>query len=160
MKFPSSFHAIARALGHRDFAIYTAGNAVSLVGTWMQRLATGWLTWELTGSGAWLGVVAFADLFPTILVGRVAGAAADRWDRLKVTRATQTLALCQSAILFALTATGAMTVELLVVLTAAGGLRTFGGPFGSAKTIALEGPIALLAVDGSALARIRPRLQA
>jgi len=122
MNLPSSLHAIGRALRHRNFAIYTAGNSISLVGTWIQRLAIGWLTWELTGSGAWLGVVAFADLFPTILFGPIAGAAADRWDRLTVTRITQSLALCQSAVLFLLTATGMMTIELLVLLTAAGGV--------------------------------------
>lgn len=116
------FGGLARVLRHRDFAIYTAGNGISLVGTWMQRLATGWLTWELTGSGAWLGVIAFADLFPTIVIGPVAGAAADRWNRLKVTRVTQSLALLQAISLFVLTASGQMTIWLLCALTALGGV--------------------------------------
>jgi predicted MFS family arabinose efflux permease len=118
----SGFGAVWRALRHRDFAIYTAGNSVSLIGTWMQRLATGWLTWELTGSGAWLGVIAFADLFPTIVIGPIAGAAADRWDRLTMTRTTQSLNLLQSAVLFGLTATGHINIWLLCLLTALGGI--------------------------------------
>ena len=118
----SRLNALGRALKNRDFAIYTAGNTISLIGTWIQRLATGWLTWELTKSGAWLGIVAFADLFPTIVVGPIAGAAADRWNRLNVTRTTQSLLLCQSAILFVLTATGHITISALVVLTAVGGV--------------------------------------
>jgi MFS family permease len=122
MKVLSSFHAIARALRHRDFAIYTAGNAISLIGSWMQRLAIGWLAWELTGSGAWLGTIAFADLFPTIIVGPIAGAVADRWNRLHVTKTTQSLALCQSAILYLLTATGQMNIWILCALTALGGI--------------------------------------
>jgi MFS family permease len=122
MNLLSSFHAIGRAFRHPDFAIYAAGNVVSLIGTWMQRLAIGWLTWELTGSGAWLGTIAFADLFPTIIVGPIAGAIADRWNRLSVTRITQSLALCQSAILFVLTATGQINIWVLCVLTALGGL--------------------------------------
>jgi MFS family permease len=118
----SGFGAVWRALRHRDFAIYTAGNSVSLIGTWMQRLATGWLTWELTGSGAWLGVIAFADLFPTIVIGPIAGAAADRWDRLTMTRMTQSLNLLQSAVLFGLTASGHINIWLLCLLTALGGI--------------------------------------
>jgi predicted MFS family arabinose efflux permease len=118
----SGFRAITGALRHRDFAIYTAGSVVSLIGTWMQRVATGWLTWELTGSGAWLGVIAFADLFPAIVVGPLAGAAADRWDRLRVTKTTQSLALCQALALFALMVTGRMTIWLLCALSALGGI--------------------------------------
>ena len=48
-------------LRNANYGIYTAGNAVSLIGTWMQRISIGWLTWELTHSGFWLGLVAFAE---------------------------------------------------------------------------------------------------
>jgi hypothetical protein len=57
-------HPIIRTLAHRDYGLYTAGNSISLIGLWVQRVAIGWLTWELTGSATWLGLVAFADLFP------------------------------------------------------------------------------------------------
>jgi predicted MFS family arabinose efflux permease len=88
----------------------------------MQRIAVGWLTWQLTGSGAWLGAMAFADLFPTVIIGPVAGAAADRWDRLSVTKISQALAMAQSIVLFLLTVSGYITIELLLVLTAALGV--------------------------------------
>ena len=60
---------IASTLRHRNFAIYTAGGSVSLIGTWMQRIAVGWLAWELSHSGAVLGLLAFADLFRAIVIG-------------------------------------------------------------------------------------------
>lgn len=105
-------------LRNANYGIYAAGNAVSLIGTWMQRISIGWLTWELTHSGLWLGLVAFADFFPVMLIGPIAGAAADRWDRLRVVKTSQTISLVQATILFALTATGHMNIGLLVALTA------------------------------------------
>lgn len=105
-----------RALANPNFGIYTAGNAISLIGTWMHRVVTGWLTWELTHSAAWLGLIAFADLFPIAVIGLFAGAAADRWDRLRVTRITQALFALQAAALFVLTATHLITAPLLLLL--------------------------------------------
>ncbi len=113
----AGFERILRALRHPNYGIYTAGNAVSLIGTWMQRVAIGWLTWELTESGAWLGIIAFADLFPSLIVGPIAGAAADRWDRLRVTRVSQAISMLHSLVLFALVAGGLITIELLFALT-------------------------------------------
>jgi MFS family permease len=108
---------IVRALKNPNFGIYTAGSAVSLVGTWMQRVVTGWLAWELTGSGFWLGLVVFADLFPTVIVGPFAGAYADRSDRLRVTKISQALAMLQAVGLFLLTAAGLINISLLLGLT-------------------------------------------
>ncbi len=114
--------AIPRTLAHRNFGIYIAGSSVSLIGTWMQRIAVGWLAWELSHSGAILGLVAFADLFPTIVIGPFGGALADRFDRLRLMRIAQSLIMLQSLTLFALTATGLITVELLIGLVLLGGL--------------------------------------
>ena len=105
-----------------SFGLYSAGSAVSLIGMWMQRIAVGWLAWELTGSGFWLGVVAFADFFPVVLIGPIAGTAADRWDRLSIVKTCQTISLLQAVILCWLTAIGHMTIELLVTLTAVQGV--------------------------------------
>jgi MFS family permease len=120
-KFLSS-RLIAVPLKNRNLGIYSAGSAVSLTGMWMERIAIGWLTWELTESGFWLGVVAFADFFPVVLIAPVAGAAADRWDRLKVVKASQLMLLVQAGILWALTASGHITVALIVVLSAVHGI--------------------------------------
>jgi predicted MFS family arabinose efflux permease len=107
---------IPRTLAHRDFGVYVAGNSVSLIGTWMQRIGVGWLAWELSHSGAVLGLVAFADLFPGVLIGPFGGALADRVDRLRVIKVAQSLIMLQALALFALTATGAITVPLLLAL--------------------------------------------
>jgi MFS family permease len=109
---------IALPLRNPNFGLYSAGSAISLIGMWMQRIAIGWLTWQLTESGFWLGVVAFAEFFPVILVGPFAGAAADRWDRLRVVKISQTILLVQASALFALTVSGHINVEGLVALTA------------------------------------------
>ena len=113
---------LALPLRNANYGIYAAGNAVSLIGTWMQRISIGWLTWELTHSGLWLGVIAFADFFPVMIVGPIAGAAADRWDRLRVVKTSQAISLVQAAVLFALTALGHMSIGLLVALTACQGV--------------------------------------
>jgi MFS family permease len=113
-----SIRMVALLVRNANFGIYSAGSSVSLVGMWMQRIAIGWLTWELTGSGLWLGIVAFADFFPVILIGPIAGTAADRWDRLKVVKASQAISLVQATVLWALTVSGHMTIGLLVGLTA------------------------------------------
>ena len=65
-------------LSEPNYRLYTLGNSVSLVGTWVQRVAVGWLAWDLTGSATWLGVVAAADLLPAVLLGPFGGAVADR----------------------------------------------------------------------------------
>jgi predicted MFS family arabinose efflux permease len=113
-----STRLVALPLRNANFGLYSAGSAVSLIGMWMQRIAIGWLTWEMTRSGLWLGIVAFADFFPVLLIGPIAGAAADRWDRLRVVKTSQTISLGQAAALFALTASGHITIGLLVALTA------------------------------------------
>jgi MFS family permease len=109
---------LALPLRNTNFGLYSVGSGISLIGMWMQRIAIGWLTWQLTESGFWLGVIAFADFFPVILVGPIAGAAADRWDRLKVVKFSQTISLFQAVALFALTASGHINIGLLVTLTA------------------------------------------
>lgn len=107
---------VAVAMANRNYRIFTIGAVPSLIGTWVQRMAVGWLAWELTHSGTWLGLVAFADLAPTVVVAPVAGAFADRVDRLGVVRLVQVASMVQSAALAALTLGGLITVELLFAL--------------------------------------------
>jgi MFS family permease len=114
--------AIRRALRHRNFRIFTLGNVVSNFGTWVQRMAVGWLAWQLTKSGAWLGIIAFSDLFPTIVLAPLTGAVADRVNRLVMMTITQTLMLIQAATLAVLTLTGLITIEILLVLVVFGGV--------------------------------------
>lgn len=113
---------LRRAFANRDFARFTAGNAVSLVGMWGLRIAVGWLAWELTASAFWVGLVAFADLFPTIVVTPIAGAIADRRSRLRIVRTTQAISVVLVALLALLTTLGLMTIQLLVLIVLANGV--------------------------------------
>jgi len=115
---------LALPFRNANYGIYAAGNAVSLIGTWMQRISVGWLTWQLTHSGLWLGIMSFADFCPVLLVGPIAGAAADRWDRLRVVKASQVISLLQATVLFGLTALGRMNIWHLVALTTFQGVVT------------------------------------
>jgi hypothetical protein len=108
----SRLRIIDLPLRNPNFGLYSVGSAMSLIGMWMQRIAVRWLTWQLTGSGFWLGVVAFADFFPVVVIGPIAGAAADRRDQLTVVKISQSISLLQATLLFWLTAAGHMTVEL------------------------------------------------
>ncbi len=121
MASTSGFGNIARALGNGTFASYAAGNAASLIGMWVQRLGVGWLTWQLTESGAWLGAMAFANMFPLVVFAPVAGALSDRLSPVRMIRVSTVLAAAQAAGLFIMTAGGWITVEWLTVLVALGG---------------------------------------
>lgn len=112
----ADFSAVGRAFGNRNYAIYTAGSTVALIGLWVQRLGVGWLAWELTHSGFWLGVIAFADLFPAVVIGPVAGVLVDRIDRLRLARISQCLSLLQTVLLFTLTAWGHIEIVSLTAL--------------------------------------------
>jgi MFS family permease len=111
------FGNISRAFAGRNYRLYAGGNAVSLIGTWLQRIAVGWLAWQLTHSGTWLGLVAFADLFPTVVISPIAGAVADRRERLRVIWATQLVAMAQAVLLAVLVATDLITIWSLFGLT-------------------------------------------
>lgn len=82
---------LGRALGHPSYRTYAIGNNISLIGTWIQRIAVGWYAWELTHSGGWIGALAFMELFPATFIGPIAGALVDRHDRLNMVRLTQGL---------------------------------------------------------------------
>ena len=113
----TNFGSVAAALRQRNFGIYMAGASVALVGLWVQRVAIGWLTWQLTHSGTWLGIVAFADLFPTVLITPIAGALADRLDRRMMSLISQALAMVQAFALALLTFTGLIEIWSLLALT-------------------------------------------
>ncbi len=115
----AGFENALRVLRSRNYFVYTAGNSVSLIGTWMQRAAVLWLAWELTHTPAWLGIVSVADLLPTVVLSPLAGWLADRVDRVRLIWLTQLLAMAQAVLLAGLTLSGWVTIELLFVLTLA-----------------------------------------
>ena len=85
-----------RALRHRNFRLFFGGQSISLIGTWMTRIATSWLVYRLTGSALLLGTVSFAGQIPTFLLAPLAGVWVDRLNRRQVLVWTQTLAMVQS----------------------------------------------------------------
>ncbi len=113
---------LRRALSHRNARIFFGGSLVAWTGLWMHRIAVAWLAWELTDSAAWVGVVAFCDLAPAVVVSPFAGAVADRVDRVRLSMITQALIALQAATVAALAATGVMTIGILLVLEVLGGI--------------------------------------
>src|SRR5262245_42395724 len=97
----SRLRAMGPAFADRNYRLFFAGQGISLIGTWMTRLATGWLVFRLGGTdAAWLlGVVSFTSLAPTFFIGPLAGVLVDRWNRHTVLVVTQVLSLLQSAAL-------------------------------------------------------------
>ena len=124
MPLPTRLKPILSALSHPNYRVYATGNVISLIGTWMQRIAVGWVTWQLTHSGAWLGIMSFAELFPSTFVAPLAGAYVDRHDGLSVTRVTQTLLMLQAASLAALAFADSLTIWALLALTGFQGIVT------------------------------------
>src|ERR671918_1607187 len=98
-------HAL-RVLRHRDLRLFFAGQAVSLVGTWVQSVAQSWFVYRLTGSAALLGLVYFLSQVPVFLFGMLGGALADRHPRRAILLRVQSLALLQAVVLAALTLGG------------------------------------------------------
>jgi MFS family permease len=111
-----------RALRHRNFRLFFGGQTISLIGTWMTRIATSWLVYRLTNSAMLLGTVSFAGQIPTFLIAPFAGVWVDRLDRRQVLVWTQTLAMIQSFALAGLTLTGRITVAWIVGLAVMQGL--------------------------------------
>lgn len=114
--------ALARALSTRDSRLFFTGSVVAWTGLWMQRIAVSWLAWELTGSAFWVGMVAFCDLAPAVLISPLAGAMADRVDRVKLAVWTQAAIALQSLTVAALAFSGTLSIGLLLVLEVCGGI--------------------------------------
>ena len=113
---------IWRALDNRNFALFFAGQGLSLCGTWMQSLAQSWLIYRLTGSPLLLGLVGFVSQVPVLGFGLLGGVLADRWPRHRLLLITQSLSLLQAMILAGLTLSGHITIGWIMGLAAVLGL--------------------------------------
>jgi MFS family permease len=111
-----------RSLRHRNFRLYFGGQSISLIGTWMTRLATSWLVYRLTGSAFLLGVVGFAGQIPTFIFAPFAGVWIDRLNRRQVLLVTQILAMIQSLALAVLTLARHINIQEIIWLSAFQGL--------------------------------------
>lgn len=107
---------------HRNFRLFFLGQGVSLMGTWMTRLALSWLTYRLTGSALLLGLVGFSGQIGTALLSPFAGVWVDRWDKRRLLVWTQILSGLQSLALAALTLSGHITIHEVIWLAALQGI--------------------------------------
>src|SRR5690242_11597768 len=118
----SSRQRLTRALRHRNYRLFFSGQSVSLVGTWITRVATSWLVYRLTGSELLLGVVSFCGQIPTLLLTPFAGVVVDRGDRRRILLWTQVLSALQSVGLAVLTLANVITVAEILALQVVQGL--------------------------------------
>ena len=107
---------LTRSLRHRNFRLFFSGQSISLVGTWITRIATSWLIYRLTGSELLLGLAGFGGQIPTLVVTPFAGVLVDRMDRRRILLITQAASLLQSTLLAGLTLTGVITVTQIIAL--------------------------------------------
>ena len=114
--------AAFRALRHRNFRLFFAGQLISLIGTWMQMVAQSWLVLRLSNSAFMLGVVAFAGFMPILMVSLFAGVVVDYVDRRRLILFAQTLMMVSAFALAGLTWTGVARVQHVVILAAINGL--------------------------------------
>lgn len=111
-----------RALKNRNYKLFFSGQGISMIGTWMTRVATSWLVYKLTGSALLLGVAGFAGQIPSFLLAPFAGVLIDRWNRHRVLVVTQVLAMVQSAALAVLALTGLIKIWHVIALSIFQGL--------------------------------------
>src|SRR5256885_2838801 len=99
--YTTLFRSMGRSLAHRNYRLFFVGQGVSMIGTWMTRIATGWLVFRLSGANSafLLGMVGFVGQVPSFFFTPIAGALVDRWNRHHLLVVTQVLSLIQSTLL-------------------------------------------------------------
>ncbi|MGQ0509331.1 MAG: MFS transporter [Betaproteobacteria bacterium] len=132
-------HAL-RAFRHRDYRLYFAGQGISQTGTWLQLIATSWLVYELTGSAFLLGLAAFAQQIPMLVLGPFAGVWVDRMNKRRVLLMTQNGALLQTLAMLALVASGHVQAwHLILANLVLGVLNAIDSPARQAQLVELVG---------------------
>ncbi|HOW27552.1 MAG TPA: MFS transporter [Elusimicrobiota bacterium] len=106
-----------RAFKSRNYRLFYAGQTVSLLGTWMQSVAVGWMAYRLSNSSLWLGLIGFASQLPSLLVMPFAGVLSDRLDRRRMLFITQTAFMLQATALAALYYAHALSLWYMVALS-------------------------------------------
>ena len=120
---------LLRALRHRNYRLFFSGQSVSLVGTWITRIATSWLVYRLTGSALLLGIVGFCGQIPTLILSPFAGVLVDRHDRHRILVITQVFSMLQSLALALLALPGVIRVwEILALQLVQGVINAFDTP--------------------------------
>jgi MFS family permease len=129
-----------RAMQHRNFQLFIAGQLISLIGTWMQTTAQLWLVYKLTGSAALLGVFGFASQVPMLFLSSIGGYVGDRYDRQRSVIATQTASMILAFVLAGLTLTHLIREwELIVIAFLVGIVNAFDVPIRQAFFVQMVG---------------------
>ena len=129
-----------RALKHRNFQLFFAGQLTSLIGTWMQSTAQLWLVYKMTNSPALLGIFGFASQIPILFLASLGGYVGDRYNRHRAVIWTQTAALILSFVLAALTLLGVVRVwEIVLIAFIAGIVNAFDVPIRQAFLVQMVG---------------------
>jgi MFS family permease len=113
MKLPGGL----KALHYYNFRLYFSGQAISLVGTWMQRIAVNWLVYTVTHSAFMLGLVAFAGQIPMLILSPYAGAFVDRHSRYRTLLVTQIASMVQAGLLALIVLTGFYNIPAIIFLS-------------------------------------------
>ncbi len=113
---PRRWPAPVRALAHRNFQIYFAGQGVSTLGKWVQQVALSWLAYQLTSSAFLLGLITFLTLAPQLLVGPLAGAWIDKHDKRRLLIIAQGLLATQSLALAVLAWVGWIDANVIIAM--------------------------------------------
>jgi MFS family permease len=118
-----------RAMRHRDFALFFAGAFISNTGMWMQNVTVPFVLYQATGQASWIGLGAFLQFAPALVVGGIGGVYADRFPRRRILLLSQSVNMAVALALWAVAAGGEVRPGLVVVLVALGGLASgFGIP--------------------------------
>jgi MFS family permease len=106
------------AFTNRNFTIYLGGSLLSLHGVWVYRVALGWLAWQLTYSEFWVGLIAFTQFAPAVLLGPAFGVMADRFDRRLTSIVVNVFSFINMLVLASLTWESAIDIQVLALLAA------------------------------------------
>src|SRR4051794_8864249 len=129
-----------RALGHRNFRLFWSGQLISLVGTWMQTVARGWLVLELTHSAFWLGMVGVATALPVLVFSLWGGVLADRMSKRTLIIWTQAIQMVLAFVIAWLTLTGQIQVwQIIGISLMLGTVMAFDAPARQSFTVEMVG---------------------
>ena len=114
----SSFSAVFRSLKYRNFQLFFAGQSISLIGTWVQRMAVSWLVYDITHSALLLGLVMFAGQIPSLILAPYGGILSDRHSRYKILLITQIASLIQAVMVTIMVMGGFYSNTGIIILSA------------------------------------------
>jgi MFS family permease len=139
------FSQALRALSNRNYRLFFTGQGISLLGTWMQSIASNWLIYRLSGSAFILGLSGFFMLIPVFFISPFAGVLGDRWNRHRILMVVQVMAMMQALVYAVITLTGIVQVWHILLMSCILGIITaFEMPTRQAFVIQMVGDVSLL----------------